>query len=467
VWENINALAGEGELRNLEIIASWDLKRNGIIIPKLTLPNLSKLVIHGIRRISKRHIPRFVNMLLASPHLGTLGLSGDGVEYEDDDDVRFMEEMCIVYAGRRGETQPWLLQLEELVLGNGFQLSLSSYGGNISYLSYMTNLECLRRVRLDNAGKRNELDSRPWLGYDNEQDDIPLSSHEFPHFTQFNDLRLLHPAINLEHISIGYLTLTLIELIDTLRSKNASSRLDSLQIGRYSSIQPPPLALLGAQIDGIPPSLGYVLHQTGHHWRTFDFSDLSLDPNTVLDFIECCSLLESLTCGISNTMLTRFKRSILPGMKHLHTLMITPYYQHQPFAHPVTRIPPEMDIKIDSGKIHSPSDIVYAEPDLPDWKRFDWAKQEKEEEEESQQAIAAELLDISWTAWGNRKDGDRGTKLKFVGLGYRVYTRLWCGFEKSESGWTTVRLPHEKAMEFNSVRTMAFSEDKWAMANRD
>jgi hypothetical protein len=61
-------------------------------------------------------------------------------------------------------------------------------------------------------------------------------------------------------------------------------------------------------------------------------------------------------------------------MKHLHTLMITRYCRHQPSAHPVTKVPPEMDIKIDSGKIHSPSDIVYAEPDLPDWKRFDWAK---------------------------------------------------------------------------------------------
>lgn len=487
MWDAINVLATEGRLRNLEFIASRDLERFGIVMPDLTLPNLNKLVLHGVRRMTKQLVSRFVNMLLASPHLRILGLSGDGIEYDDDDGELFFQEMCRLYGSRREDKNGPLLQLEELELGNGFQLTESARSQFLqlpppnglaietdNYLSRLTDLKYLRKVRLDNAAKRDELDDRPWLGHVDEsdyciRDDLDPYCNESLHFTHYNDSEILYLAVNLEHISFGYISFTLIELITCLRFGSMVPKLDSLQIGRYSSIQPP--RLLWPEPQGPderrPNSAAEALHMTGYHWRHFDFSDLSVDPNAVLEFIERCSVLESLTCGFSEAMLMRFKSSILPGMQHLHTLMITPYYQSRPFSRPVTRIPPELDIKLNTGKINSAGDVCYGELDPPDWKRFDWAKREKEEEEESQRAIASEIFDISWAAWENREGEDQGTRLKFVGLGYRVYTRMWRGFEKSRSGWTTVRLPHERAMEFNAVKTMSFSEDKWAVANRE
>jgi hypothetical protein len=136
-------------------------------------------------------------------------------------------------------------------------------------------------------------------------------------------------------------------------------------------------------IDGRRPSTGEALHMTGYHWRFFDFSDITVNADSVLDFIEKCILLESVTCGFSDLMHARFKSSILPSMKHLHTLVVAPYYENRLGDFSITRIPREMDIKPNAGRMPNAWDSFYEEPEIPDWKRFDWARQEKEEEDES------------------------------------------------------------------------------------
>ena len=93
----------------------------------------------------ERYLQHFVNFLLAlSPHLRVLGLSGAGIEYEDDDDMRFLEAICSLYESRRGEADLPLLQLEELELGNGFQLGECSSAFRGPYLGQLTDLGCLR-----------------------------------------------------------------------------------------------------------------------------------------------------------------------------------------------------------------------------------------------------------------------------------------------------------------------------------
>jgi hypothetical protein len=172
IWDVIHKLAARGKLRNLVIIASFDFNSHGVRNPRYCkLSNFRKLVFHGMIRFNKEiYLQSFVDMLLASPHLRVLGLSGDGIEYEDDDGDRVLEVMCDMYAAKRTESGIPLLQLEELELGNGFQLNESSFALRPSYLGRMTGLECLRRVGLDNEAKWIDFEARPGLGYIRERE---------------------------------------------------------------------------------------------------------------------------------------------------------------------------------------------------------------------------------------------------------------------------------------------------------
>lgn len=320
--------------------------------------NLRILKLTGMTRLDSQSVDTLVDTLLTCPLLRSLHLSCNGVRYASDADfrrVRFLKRICDLYAQKIAETGGSLLPLEDLELGLGFQLDNPS---NVQssplnfYLGGMIDLDRLRGLKIDNVFKESNIDLDRGLKYENETESlqfddlvnlIDLSTEpESPLCTHYNSSYIVQPALDLEHISFTNFSFALACIIHHIQFTNPSPNLISLQIGGYNCAQPPALTWPGrnrlfSSSHGNHPSPGQVLHKTGYHWHHFDCSDHSVDPDELLEFIRGCSLLRSLACGFSEEMLGHFKVHILPNMVHLHTLMITPYYNDKT-SFPVTKI---------------------------------------------------------------------------------------------------------------------------------
>jgi hypothetical protein len=71
-------------------------------------------------------------------------------------------------------------------------------------------------------------------------------------------------------------------------------------------------------------------------------------------------------------------------------------------------------------------------------------------EEDERKEFAEELFRISWEAWERRDEGEKGNKLRYVGLGYRVYTYMFpCPGDAGDAG----DVPRIVALSLDEART--------------
>ncbi|KAF4624874.1 hypothetical protein G7Y89_g13294 [Cudoniella acicularis] len=441
------ALARRGTLRSFEVhfepLWSTPFSYPYSMLSFEEFRGLNKIVLHGLKgfenRSSQKRIRALVGMLLRSPRLQTFGLSLC-LQYSvpspyNPGTIGYLEGLCIEFEKQRAKTSAPVLKLVNLELGFGFLPHAPQIKPiNSNHLSLLTDLASLRSLKLLNAVRLGPMSSTI-TSWATGKGSGKGSKQQILISTSFLS------AINLERISFTYHHHSLIEFIQQFHAENPSSKLESLKIGNYRGVQIPafnwPEMHPNYKEKGSRPIVE-ALDLLGNHWKSLDFSDITLMSAFSFSFIKGCNMLEELTCGFTESALEIFKQTVLPEMKHLHTLMITPYHTRVEGI-PVTRIP----INLGIGRLRGVPGSSIGQ--LTPMTMVDSQKLEVDEEEESQLTIASSIFDSSWKAWNSRDIGDQGVKLRYVGLGYRVYTRMW-----NMTSLRTIRLPRDEEMQFES-----------------
>jgi hypothetical protein len=86
-------------------------------------------------------------------------------------------------------------------------------------------------------------------------------------------------------------------------------------------------------------------------------------------------------------------------------------------------------------------------------------KMEMNEEDDERKLFAEELFRISWEAWERRDEGQKGNKLQYLGLGYRVYTYMFPGPGELGDTPRVVRLSLDEARTFELIEMLYWFMD--------
>lgn len=443
-------------------------------LPLTGFQNLDKLVLNGVRakHSADEWINDIVSVLFRSPGLQSLGLSLGG---RQSDLAQFiwlgpyersgcLVEICQRYHAERENRKAPLLSLTELELGNGFlppptDPSVQAQDAQSEYLSLLTDLSALRTLKIKNFA-RHRWDSENTGS--NERDNFSAATLHF-------HAPLLYRAENLNNLSATKVTSDVIRLISHIRTSNSSSNLSSVKFGGTC---PSPDLMQEVWAGSEAEFLVHSMHSTGFHWRSLDISDVHTNSSNLINYLKRCKSLEELTCRLSERRLELFKQKVLPRLENLHTLMIgniqTDNLVDHIFPNPIPRITNvglelNADPKATTSKslFKSFTSLSLKSGSQKEWKEELRLREEEARGEKIRQEIALDLLKVSWKAWERRKEEERGTKLKYVGLGYRVYTYMLPGLgEKGKQDrWKVVKLSHDDAMEFGVVRELMLLED--------
>jgi hypothetical protein len=441
-------------------------------LPLRGFQNLNKLVLNRVRggHSADAWINDITSVLFRSPSLKSLALSLDGRQSDlalntwlrPFQQSGCLVEICQRYHAERENRKAPLLSLVELDLGNGFiPTDLRSHTDDIDsdYLSRLTDLAALRTLKIKNFVRSHEdSDSTDRVEREN-------SSAGTLHF----HAPVLYKAVNIATLSVTKLTADVIRLISRVLVNNPPSHLSSIQFG---GVCPSPNDMEDMGIDPDEEFLVHSLHSTGFHWRSLDISDVNTNSSNLIDYLKRCKSLQELSCRMSERRLELFKQKVLPRLENLHTLTIgniqTDNLVDHIFPNPIPRttnvgleLKADPETRKSKSLFRSLKSLALKTESQKEWKEELRLREEEANGEKRRQEIAEDLFKVSWKAWERRKDGERGVKLKYVGLGYRVYTYLLPG--PGENGkkdkWKVVRLSHDDAMEFEAVKNLLFSED--------
>ena len=433
--------------------------------------HLSKLVLTGVRvgRWAYEWVNDIVSVLFRSPGLQSLGLSL-GEPESDLSQAMWLEiyarsrcfiEICRQYHAERENRKVPLLRLTELELGTGFlpppmDISAQAQDEEHDYVSLLTDLTALRTLKIQNFAQNL---------WDVENAGVNIIRNYNAATLHFH-APLFYHAENIIKVSATILTSDVIHLINHIRESNPSSHLSSLEFGgEFIS----PDVTEGLSVNAREEFLIRSLQSTGFHWRSLDISDVRTSLSHLIDYLKRCKSLEELTCRMSERRLELFKQKVLPRLESLHTLMIgniqTDSLVDHLFPNPIPRIKNvELEIKADA-EAKKPKSLFKSLKGLSvksgaqngwreKWREELTLRQEEATGEKIRQEIAADLFKTSWKAWERRKEGERGAKLKYVGLGYRVYTYMLPspGEKGNQDKWKVVKLSHDESMEFKAVK---------------
>jgi hypothetical protein len=385
-------------LRELVLVAS-DLEEFDDHLPRFR--NLRKLTLWGLWRTDHEHRhDDIIEILIASPNLQHLGLSNGSF---NDDDAPAFQNLCVEFDTRRKQLNCPLLRLTELELGVAYQPeeSWSPSNGNGSYLSKLTDLTYLKSLVLYDRYRSSQIDNG-------------LVKIHLP---------LFYPATNISHISAFPMTADALDLITYVCKANP------LAMSSCSTYD----AWEGAAEDPYNSDYGSFIFppifQTNYHWRSFSCTRKLFQKNGDYwkDLISRWNQLEELGCPLDLSVVDLFKTSILPNLKCLRTLMI------------------------DRGPFPDP------EPSIENI-----TEEERETEihgEDERKLFAEELFRISWEAWEIRDEQQKGNKLQYLGLGYRVYTYMFPAPGELGDTPRVVRLSLDEARTFEVIERSYWSKD--------
>jgi len=386
--------------------------------------NLRTLSLHGLSRLDADRHKDIVEILLASPHLKHLGLS-----HTNDFDFWSLElhKLTLLYSQRRMDRNIPLLKLEELDLGTGFPpRHVPDLTAEPHYLSQMTDLDCLLSLRL-----RNEV------SYDKPRQQVHVP--------------LLHGAVNLKSIEVEVLSRDIEELLRYLCHANPGGLTSLSFIGLNYPRD-------SADTTAVTKDIASIIRPaptSGHSWWYLSFTETSTTPGNhyMQDFIRHCTDLQYLACPMNNTNLELFK-TYLPNLMHLHTLIITKgnFPDHVPTT---VNVSAELNAR---EKAELKGDAIFqpfsAHPEISrvstDGQRQ--AKdQARERGEKIRKGIAEDLFKLSREIYWARKGRYKGEKLKYIGLGYRVYKWILPGPGEVDGDRRVEQLSLDEARTFKEV----------------
>ena len=426
--EAFTNLAKRGKLRHLTLLDS-KMVHSFFVLPLPTFHNLTTLKLYG-----KTEWQSVIEVLLSSPALQSLALDFNFLMQDSEDGTLY--SFVEAYDIQRKKRKLPLLKIKELEFGKGFLPTETETDNDYdlpNYLSNLTDLSALKNVKINNA--------------------ITETKGGSPEMTIYDiDATLFFPALNLEHIAFSCFTRDIFDIIEHVNlGSTGSIKLTSLDT--IESCPPGPNNLCedpwGKQF--YDPSyfenFEIPLHVGGFHWKSLHFREGENGEEQeekvkeyILEFVGRCEDLEELTWGMDSRTFEIFKGETLPTMKRLRTLVI-PRYPGSPEMPVIPRSSVEhVDITV-SDKRHSAT--------------F--------QEERYRLAIAKELFKINREAFESRGEGqDKGTKLKYLGLGTSIYTCMLPALRDIEDGtnveWKVVKLSKQEAFEFEGVKNLLMKE---------
>jgi hypothetical protein len=230
-------------------------------------------------------------------------------------------------------------------------------------------------------------------------------------------LPLFRSATNIFHISTSPISSDVIDLIKYVRAANPLAMSSCSISDKWEG---------GLELDesvSVLPSI--------HNWRSFSWKEsyfksnevsFKYDDNYFKALISRCDKIEELRCPLIHSAVDSFKTSVLPNLKCLYTLMVS--------------VGPFVDSKPQNKNVI----------EQRGWPSLQNIKIEEDERKE----FAEELFRISWEAWERRDEGEKGNKLRYVGLGYRVYTYMFpCPGDAGDAG----DVPRIVALSLDEART--------------
>jgi hypothetical protein len=407
------------------------IKPLGHYMKIISLPhfrNLRRLVLYPVEDFRSgmngcgELLDRLADVLVSSPRLESLTLICEQYNYMR---IHGINKLARRYALKIKESGACRLQLKELELGPEFIPCPQEYrppsmvperGYDANPISQLTDLSYLRRLTL-----RTE-------------------ALLYPQYKEVRSYRLdqtcFYPAINLEHLSVATNHSAVNELVGHLCGLD-EVKLTSFQDEQFQSI----LRRLATAKYYPWASAPY---STFHHWETLDLGEIFIIGDTkesqkrLLNSLLQCVHLKTLTISLPGSILEYFRKSVLPRMKSLENLFIPsgPFDKGIPF---VAR--------------NTTSELDRVNCNVATEKYLEKRRQKLEEQhrtnEEARRVVARALFE------SGKPNQHRTTRLKYIGLGYRVYTGL---FTRTSHGgkdsWQLFELSLDEAKTFEPIREM-------------
>jgi hypothetical protein len=401
--------------------------------------NLRKLVLDPVERFSAGSrtrvvVDRIAEVLLASPRLESLTLT---CETYDTLGVHAIHLLANLYGAKIKGSNASRLQLKELELGPEFipcppschRLYLTpeaGYHGNP--IIQLTDLDYLQKLTL-RTEVLSYIGSQPtWRSY-------------------CLDETCFYPAINLEHLSIDTRQLAATGLADYL------CRLDKVKLVSFQDKQF--LNYTRGPASSKVDPWKYAPYTKFHHWETLDLGDIFVDGDTkesqemLLSALTQCAHLKTLTISLPESILEYFREKVLPQMESLENLFITsgPFDQGIPFV---------------ERNIIQQADCVSAKVDADKYIK-EWREGHEERHRNNKKTRRSFALAMfeSGRPNANSTETARKTRLKYLGLGYRVYTELYPSTsEDGRTRWKLYELSLDDAKTFEPIRQLLKGTDR-------
>ncbi|KAM3086352.1 hypothetical protein ACMFMF_000302 [Clarireedia jacksonii] len=336
------------------------------------------------------------------------------------------------YSLKRKTSRALRLHLKELELGPEFiphpRRLLPAYmvpelGYHGNPISQLTMLCCLKRLTLKTEiVSLYELKARVW-------------SYKL-------DPVCFFPAENLEHISIDTGYWGVHELIKHLCDQE-QVKLVSFQDRQFRNCMRSPAS---------PKYNPWTMDPQNiyRHWETLDLGDIFIKGDAresqqeVLNKLLQCVHLKNLTISLPGKMLQYFIENILPQMTRLETLFIPsgPFDKGVPF---VARnlVQTENSLWVKEGDPRQEEDM----------NRRKWRLEKKHQDNQQIRREIAQALFNSGRPNSHHTGTTMKSRLKYLGLGYRVYTELYAGTsDDGKDRWELFELSPDEAKTFEPIR---------------